>query len=82
MSDVGRPRTPRRQWLLISGVVVVAALAVAGWFTLQGTRQTAPAAAADKKLTAEERAQISATARRPIIEATLRAYERVIAITE
>ena len=46
MSDVGRPRTPRRRWLLISGVVVVAALAVAGWFTLQGTKQTAPAAAA------------------------------------
>src|SRR5678815_1977122 len=46
MSDVGRPRTPRRQWLLISGVVVVAALAVAGWFTLQGMRQTAPAVAA------------------------------------
>ena len=46
MSDVGRPRTQRRRWLLISGVVVVAALAVAGWFTLQGTKQTAPATAA------------------------------------
>ena len=46
MSDVGRPQTQRRRWLLISGVMVVAALAVAGWFTLQGTKQTAPAAAA------------------------------------
>ncbi|HTE80304.1 MAG TPA: hypothetical protein VK634_06395, partial [Reyranella sp.] len=46
MSDVGRPRTPKRRWLLVSGVVVVATLAVAGWFTLQGTKQTAPAAAA------------------------------------
>ena len=46
MSDVGRPRTQRRRWLLISGVMVVAALAVAGWFTLQGAKQTAPAAAA------------------------------------
>ena len=46
MSDVGRPRTPRWRWLLISGVAVVAALAVAGWFTLQGARQTAPAAVA------------------------------------
>jgi membrane fusion protein (multidrug efflux system) len=46
MSDVGRPRTPRWRWLLISGVAVVAALAVAGWFTLQGAKQTAPVAVA------------------------------------